>query len=145
MAVFADLRRHHRRRPPRIRGHRRKRANCWPARAHRSTCIQRYPLGPSLGQCCGGVVHLRYEHVSAADAPALQRELQARCARWRCSAAATSARRAGARLLAALPFAVTWIDSRDEIFPDDCRQRRHRALRPGAGRRGRAGAGQRAC
>ena len=27
----------------------------------------RYPLGPSLGQCCGGVMHLRYELVNAAD------------------------------------------------------------------------------
>ena len=36
--------------------------------------------------------------------------------------------------LAPLPFAVTWIDSRDEIFPPQCRaQRRVRALRPGAG------------
>ena len=35
---------------------------------------------------------------------------------WRCSAAATSAARSPARV-EGLPFALTWIDSRDEIFP----------------------------
>ena len=27
----------------------------------------RYPLGPSLGQCCGGVVWLRFERVSSGE------------------------------------------------------------------------------
>ncbi|MFT4241718.1 MAG: XdhC family protein, partial [Acidovorax sp.] len=35
----------------------------------------RYALGPALGQCCGGVVWLRYECVSAADVPALRARL----------------------------------------------------------------------
>ncbi len=26
--------------------------------------MRRYALGPSLGQCCGGVVHLKFEAVS---------------------------------------------------------------------------------
>src|SRR4051794_32072637 len=39
--------------------------------------VLRYPLGPALGQCCGGVVHLRFERVAAADAPALAQRLQA--------------------------------------------------------------------
>src|SRR5688572_3398564 len=33
--------------------------------------VVRYALGPSLGQCCGGVVHLRFEKLTAEDAPAL--------------------------------------------------------------------------
>src|SRR6187397_1751540 len=33
--------------------------------------VLRYPLGPSLGQCCGGVMHLSFERVGAADAAAL--------------------------------------------------------------------------
>ncbi len=37
--------------------------------------------------------------------------------RWRCSAAAMSAMRS-AQVLAPLPFALTWIDSRDGVFPD---------------------------
>ncbi|QRX84077.1 xanthine dehydrogenase accessory protein XdhC [Glaciimonas sp. PAMC28666] len=30
--------------------------------------LQRFSLGPSLGQCCGGVVHLAFERVDASDA-----------------------------------------------------------------------------
>jgi len=30
-------------------------------------CVQRYPLGPRLGQCCGGVVWLAFERLSYAD------------------------------------------------------------------------------
>ena len=30
--------------------------------------LQRFPLGPSLGQCCGGVVHLAFERVDANSA-----------------------------------------------------------------------------
>ena len=33
---------------------------------------QRYALGPSLGQCCGGEVVLRYESVTALDVARLQ-------------------------------------------------------------------------
>src|SRR5437763_9331181 len=39
--------------------------------------VLRYPLGPALGQCCGGVVHLRYERVGAADAASLAQRLPA--------------------------------------------------------------------
>ena len=35
--------------------------------------LQRFPLGPSLGQCCGGVVHLLFEPLGAALAAVLQR------------------------------------------------------------------------
>jgi xanthine dehydrogenase accessory factor len=79
--------------------------------------IQRYPLGPSLGQCCGGVMFLSYQRITAADAPALQRELVARLE----PVALFGGGHVGAalaRLLAALPFAVRWIDSRDGVFPD---------------------------
>jgi xanthine dehydrogenase accessory factor len=78
--------------------------------------IQRYPLGPSLGQCCGGVMFLSYQRITAADAPALQRELVARLE----PVALFGGGHVGAalaRLLAALPFAVRWIDSRDGVFP----------------------------
>jgi xanthine dehydrogenase accessory factor len=79
--------------------------------------VLRYALGPSLGQCCGGVVHLRYEQVTQADAAALRRAWRHGRCRWRCSAAAMWARRW--RVLAPLPFALTWIDSRDGVFPPD--------------------------
>ena len=79
--------------------------------------IRRYPLGPSLGQCCGGVMFLSYRRITAGDAPALQRELVAQLA----PVALFGGGHVGsalARLLAALPFSVRWIDSRDGVFPD---------------------------
>ena len=78
---------------------------------------ERYSLGPSLGQCCGGVVHLRFEKVGAADVPALERRLSPPLA----PLALFGGGHVGKALvnaLAPLPFAVTWIDSRDEIFPE---------------------------
>lgn len=41
--------------------------------------IERFPLGPSLGQCCGGVVHLAFERV-VASSPAYGNLLSSR---WR--------------------------------------------------------------
>lgn len=80
--------------------------------------VLRYPLGPSLGQCCGGVVHLHFEHVTAADRAAVRQSLQAHYAPVALFGGGHVGK-ALVRVLATLPFAVTWIDSRDEIFPDD--------------------------
>lgn len=80
--------------------------------------VLRYPLGPSLGQCCGGVVHLRYERLGAADVPGLAQRLAAPLAPLALFGGGHVGK-ALVRVLATLPFAVTWIDSRDEIFPDD--------------------------
>lgn len=79
--------------------------------------VLRYPLGPSLGQCCGGVVHLRYERVSAGDGPGLEQRLGVRLAPLALFGGGHVGR-ALVRVLGMLPFDVTWIDSRDEIFPD---------------------------
>ena len=76
----------------------------------------RYPLGPSLGQCCGGVVHLSYRRAGAADADALRREFTASLP----PVALFGGGHVGAalaRLLATLPLAVRWIDSREDVFP----------------------------
>ena len=78
--------------------------------------VLRYALGPSLGQCCGGVVRLRFEHVAAADAASLA----ARFSPAGIPVALFGGGHVGKALIAALgplPFAVRWIDSRDEIFP----------------------------
>ncbi|HSV81924.1 MAG TPA: xanthine dehydrogenase accessory protein XdhC [Ramlibacter sp.] len=80
--------------------------------------VRRYALGPSLGQCCGGVVHLRYERLTAQDAPALAQRLLAELAPLALFGGGHVGK-ALVRVLATLPFAVTWIDSRDEIFPAD--------------------------
>ena len=79
---------------------------------------QRFSLGPSLGQCCGGEVELRFECVSAADALALEPRLEDK----KFPVALFGGGHVGtalAKVLSTLPMDVTWIDSRDEIFPED--------------------------
>ena len=86
--------------------------------AERADALVRYALGPSLGQCCGGEVHLRYEHVTAQDISALTRRLAPR----QVPVALFGGGHVGQALVAVLgllPMDVTWIDSRDEIFPTD--------------------------
>ena len=77
----------------------------------------RYALGPSLGQCCGGVMHLRFECVSSADVPALRQRL-GQALRPLALFGGGHVGHALVHVLAPLPFALTWIDSRDGIFPD---------------------------
>lgn len=134
--------------------------------------FERFPLGPSLGQCCGGVAHLLFERVdplqlavlrarrdvdtfrlveidgpAAGLADAAGRVLagaplpafnagggthvmrDAAGARWLVDAIAAprahlvlfGAGHVGAaivRLLAGLPCRVTWVDEREDMFPD---------------------------
>ncbi len=76
----------------------------------------RYALGPALGQCCGGVVHLKFERISAADAPALKQRLLAH-GQPLALFGGGHVGRALVNVLSALPYNVQWVDSRDEIFP----------------------------
>jgi len=74
---------------------------------------QRCPLGPSLGQCCGGVVWLDYVWI-ASDAD--WRPWADRLAPPRLPVAVFGGGHVGTaliRALAPLPFAVHWIDSRE--------------------------------
>jgi xanthine dehydrogenase accessory factor len=78
----------------------------------------RQVLGPSLGQCCGGAVDLSFAVVTADDLPRLRDQLSPSLA----PLALFGGGHVGKALvntLAPLPFAVRWIDSRDEIFPPD--------------------------
>jgi len=76
--------------------------------------LEHFPLGPALGQCCGGAVTLAYAPL---DADAL--------ARWPVAPprfhlqlyGAGHVGRAIARALAPLNVLVDWIDERDEEFP----------------------------
>jgi xanthine dehydrogenase accessory factor len=84
----------------------------------------RYALGPTLGQCCGGVVWLNMESIAFVDTTELI-ALRARSIRARASNGLKIALFGGGHVgkaivnaLAPLPCAVHWIDSRDEIFPD---------------------------
>jgi xanthine dehydrogenase accessory factor len=76
----------------------------------------RYALGPALGQCCGGVVHLRYERISAADVPNLKQRLLA-AAQPIALFGGGHVGKALIQVLSNLPYNVLWVDSRDEIFP----------------------------
>ena len=80
----------------------------------------RVGLGPALGQCCGGVVRLRLEWLGPADVEAvgarLHRDLQQKL-RPLALFGGGHVGHALAEVLANLPFALTWIDSRDGVFP----------------------------
>ena len=75
---------------------------------------ERYALGPSLGQCCGGTVTVRLEALTAAS-----------LARWPSSTplfhlqlhGAGHVGRAIATALATLDCRVDWFDERDDEFP----------------------------
>ena len=94
------------------------------AMAHARQCLTggscaspvRYALGPTLGQCCGGEVHVQFEPVSGIDLAALQIRLQT----VRTPVALFGGGHVGHALvdvLSNLPLHITWVDSRDEIFP----------------------------
>jgi xanthine dehydrogenase accessory factor len=77
---------------------------------------RRFALGPSLGQCCGGVVVLRFEPIQGplhADWKARLRPRGTPVALF----GGGHVGRALVRILQTLPFEVRWVDSRDEIFP----------------------------
>ncbi|MDB5730501.1 MAG: xdhC [Variovorax sp.] len=91
-------------------------ARAWLAGGPPIDGVRRYPLGPSLGQCCGGVVFLSFRRIAAVDAAALRDMLLSPLV----PVALFGGGHVGAalaRLLATLPFAVRWIDSRDGVFP----------------------------
>ncbi len=66
-----------------------------------------FPLGPALGQCCGGHVTVLFEQMR----PARQHVVLF---------GAGHVGRALVRLLGELAVRVTWIDSRPDAFPADC-------------------------
>jgi xanthine dehydrogenase accessory factor len=78
--------------------------------------VNRYALGPALGQCCGGVVHLKFEHITQTDMPILRQRLPNQ-AKPVALFGGGHVGHALVNVLSNLPFQVQWIDSRDEIFP----------------------------
>jgi xanthine dehydrogenase accessory factor len=75
-------------------------------------------LGPSLGQCCGGALVLRFERVDASHLDTLRERLKAGHTPLALFGGGHVGR-AIVQAVAPLPFDVTWIDSRDEVFPRD--------------------------
>jgi xanthine dehydrogenase accessory factor len=76
----------------------------------------RFVLGPSLGQCCGGVMNLRFASVGPADVAALRQRLP-QAVYPLALFGGGHVGHALVQVLARLPYALTWIDSRDGIFP----------------------------
>ncbi|MEY4283551.1 MAG: xanthine dehydrogenase accessory protein XdhC [Betaproteobacteria bacterium] len=76
----------------------------------------RMALGPSLGQCCGGVVEVS---LSLRSGHELLAHIQAMDAHRRPVALFGGGHvgRALVHTLAPLPYRIHWVDSRDEIFP----------------------------
>lgn len=79
---------------------------------------QRTVLGPRLGQCCGGALELRFEPVSAVDVQPLRQQLQPRLTPLALFGGGHVGH-AIVQALTPLPFAVHWIDSRDDVFAPD--------------------------
>ena len=98
----------------------------WQAIAHARTLLDRvspgvalvrYALGPRLGQCCGGEVHLRFQNVGVADIPRLRELLAPICVPVGVFGGGHVGH-ALVHVLARLPMDITWIDSRDAVFPE---------------------------
>jgi xanthine dehydrogenase accessory factor len=77
---------------------------------------QRIALGPTLGQCCGGALTLRYTPL---DDEALAAWPQQQPLFHLQLHGAGHVGRAIVQLLHALPCSVSWIDERDDEFPRD--------------------------
>ena len=76
----------------------------------RDMLTQTIPLGPSLGQCCGGSVTLTWDIAQALDTPA-KRPL------WIFGAGHVG--RALVNVMGPLPdFEITWVDTAADRFPD---------------------------
>ena len=89
-------------------------ARGWLAAGEREAVEHHYPLGPALGQCCGGALTLRTAPLDAGalaawpdETPLFTLQLYG----------AGHVGRAIVRLLEALPCRVQWIDEREHEFP----------------------------
>lgn len=99
------------------------------AAGNQQTFERQFALGPSLGQCCGGAVALRFTRLSAdalshwptqpaLDLPSLPDPRHLAPLHIQLHGAGHVGR-AIVAALAPLPFAVQWVDEREEAFPHD--------------------------
>jgi xanthine dehydrogenase accessory factor len=90
----------------------------WMAGAQVPAWRRRVALGPALGQCCGGAMELAFEPVDGAAVQRLQEALRIP-GRPLALFGGGHVGQAIASALRPLPFDLTWIDSRDDVFPTD--------------------------
>ena len=79
--------------------------------------VQRFPLGAGLGQCCGGLVNLMFEKLTD-DSDWDSIAAKTITSSFTCLVRDMSARRWCARLRD-LPVTINWIDTRDDILPQE--------------------------
>lgn len=79
--------------------------------------IHRFVLGATLGQCCGGVMNLAFEAIDA-KAAGLEAVSLPTPEFHLTLFGAGHVGRAIVKILAYLPCAITWIDSREDEFPN---------------------------
>ena len=72
----------------------------------RSLKVERFNLGARLGQCCGGMATLSFEPIGTAQ-------------KHRVVFGAGHVAKALLHIVSTLPFRVTWIDERDDVFPEE--------------------------
>ncbi len=78
--------------------------------------IHRFVLGATLGQCCGGVMNLAFE---AIDTEVVRMEKVPPPDFRVVLFGAGHVGRAVVKILADIPCAITWVDSREDEFPND--------------------------
>ena len=77
----------------------------------------RFPLGPALGQCCGGVAHIRFDLCPRGVVPAGALMQAPRPLFHLMLFGAGHVAQALVQVLATLDCAVSWVDSREQQFP----------------------------
>lgn len=76
------------------------------ARGQATQQLEHFPLGPKLGQCCGGTTSVLFESFAGADINIML-------------FGAGHVGQAIAPILAGLPVRLHWVDPREELFPGD--------------------------
>ena len=79
--------------------------------------LRRFPLGAGLGQCCGGLVNLMFERLHAGSDWACIAKEEAPIELYLFGAGHVG--QAVVNALQELPVKITWIDTRDNMLPDD--------------------------
>jgi xanthine dehydrogenase accessory factor len=79
--------------------------------------MRRFPLGASLGQCCGGIVELLFEPIAGTAEVFAERVRRVEFTVVLFGAGHVG--RALVRVLAELPCRIVWVDEREAQFPRD--------------------------
>ena len=85
--------------------------------AQSARAMRRFPLGASLGQCCGGIVELMFEPIFGTAERFAERVRG--CDFTVVLFGAGHVGRALVRVLAELPCRIVWVDEREAEFPRD--------------------------